>query len=384
MDFQWTENQKNLKRAVRDFMKKEIIPFADEYDRFEPLPYDRTMALIKKLLPLGYITGLAPREYGGLDLGFVSSGLLIEELSGAYGSLAGMIVEHGAWISSLCRIGTSEQKEKYLMPMLSGDILSGISITEPGAGSDNRAMTTSAILDDDNYVIHGTKIWSSNGCVADIDFVAALTDPATRSISWFIVEKDVSPFNARNLPKIGLRSWSHAEITFDHCRVPKGNLFGPVGEGYRMTMELFLNMRAFIGLMAVGIAQVAIDRAVGYAKERVQFGKPIGGFQMIQEMIADMVMETEAARFLCYRALQLLDHKIPCNGEACMAKAYATERAIEVTGKAIQIHGAYGLSRELALERYFRDARCLTMPMGTTQIMKLIVGRETLGISAFV
>jgi alkylation response protein AidB-like acyl-CoA dehydrogenase len=199
-----------------------------------------------------------------------------------------------------------------------------------------------------------------------------------------IVEKEVSPYEARDLPKLGLRSFPTAELVFQDCRVPKENLLVAPGQGLKETLRSFESARAGMAIGSVGMAQAAIDASVRYAKERIQFGKPIGSFQLIQEMIADMVAETEAARLLAYRAHSLLDKKVRCDRETSMAKFYATEAAVRVTSMAIQIHGAYGLSEEYPVERYFRDARSFTIPDGTTQIQKMIVARRVLGLSAFV
>jgi len=222
--------------------------------------------------------------------------------------------------------------------------------------------------------------------VADVALVTAQADrgKGKRGLIRLLVDRCESPFKSRELPKLGLRSFPTSELVFADCRVPRGNLVGGLGQGLKDTLKMFEQARCWMAMGAVGMAQAALEASLRYARERTQFGKPIGSFQLIQEMIADMATETEAARLLAYRGLHLLDQRVRCDRETSMAKAFATEAAVRVTSAAIQIHGAYGLSEEYPLERYFRDARCWTIPDGTTQIQKLIVGRAMLGMSAFV
>jgi alkylation response protein AidB-like acyl-CoA dehydrogenase len=267
----------------------------------------------------------------------------------------------------------------------SGDYIGCIAITEPNAGSDVAGVELTATLDGDNYILNGTKTWISNGSIADAAFVLVTTDKTQGplAMSFLLVERDVSPFSTRELHKLGLRSFPTSELSFDDCRVPKVNALDP-GTGYQRTMSFFDVSRAMVGIFSTGIAQAAIDASIKYAQDRTQFGRPIGSFQMIQEMLVDMIMETEAGRLLSYRALDMLDKDEKCRWQSCLAKAYATEAAVRTTSKAIQIHGAMGLSDEYPVERYFRDARTLTIPDGTTQMQKLIVGKNALGISALV
>ena len=225
-----------------------------------------------------------------------------------------------------------------------------------------------------------------NGTIADYVMLVAQTDPAkgAAGLCLILVEREKSPFLSKEIHKVGIRSFPTAELVFEDCLVPGENLIFPVGEGYRKFLEGMSHARANAAIAAVGIAQAAVDASVRYARERTQFNKKIGSFQLIQEMIADMAAEVDAARLLAYRAFWLIDRKVACRKEVSMAKAYATEMAVRVTSKAIQIHGAYGLAEEYEVERFFRDARCYTIPDGTTQVHKLIIGREILGLSAFV
>ncbi len=385
MDFQLTEEQKMLKRTAREFMEKEIIPIADEYDRRGPLSKEDATWLIRKLIPLGYLSGSLPEEYGGLNLDHISGAILSEELCRAWAGLSGVVGIAAGLPRALVEAGTDEQRKSYLSAALSADIIGCAAITEPDAGSDARSIQTTAVLDGDEWILNGTKTWISNGTIADIAHVICVTDRGKGALgmSALLVEKKVSPFTARELHKLGLRAFPTAELSFVDCRVPKGNQIGHLGDAYQRTMYTFERARTGLCIMGVGIAQAAIDASIKYAQERKQFGRPIGSFQMIQEMICDMVTETEAARLLAYWAYDLIERGERCRKESSIAKAYGTEMAVRVTSKAIQIHGAMGLSDELPVERYFRDARTITIPDGTTQIQKLIVGRETLGIRAF-
>ena len=385
MDFDLTEEQKMLQRNVRDFLRKEIAPIVDERDRKGPLTREEAVGYIKKLMPFGYYIGHLPEEYGGMGLNFTTSAILNEELSYVWASLDATIFI-ASLVPDILLIASEELKEKFLPRIVAGELIGCVAITEPDAGSDAASIETTAVLDGDEYVINGTKTWISNGTIADVCNIVAVTDKSkgTLGISQILVEKEVSPFQARELHKIGWRAFPTAELSFVDCRVPKENLLGDPAAGYRRTMQLFEIARAWMAIMAAGISQAAIDASIKYAQERKQFGRPIGSFQMIQEMIADMIAETEASRLLGYRALHLIDKGVRARMESSLAKAYACEAAVRVTSKAIQIHGAMGLSDEYPVERYFRDARMLTIPDGTTQIQKLVVGREAIGIRAFV
>jgi alkylation response protein AidB-like acyl-CoA dehydrogenase len=287
------------------------------------------------------------------------------------------------WV--LNEAGSPEQRERLLPLGASGECIGCLAITEPNAGSDISSLETTATLDGDSYLVNGTKTWISNGSIADAAFVLVTTDKTLGllGMGFLLVEKNKSDFKARELHKLGLRSFPTSELSFDNCRVPKENLLDP-GAGYKRTMAFFDISRAMIGAMCSGISQAAIDASIKYAQERAQFGRPIGSFQMIQEMLVDMITETEAGRLLSFRALDLIDKGQKSRWQCSLAKAYATEAAVRTTSKAIQIHGAMGLSDEYPVERYFRDARTLTIPDGATQIQKLIVGRDILGIRAIV
>jgi len=384
MDFSFTEEQQMLKASVRNFLEKEIAPVVDAHEKKGPLTKAETVAFVKQLLPFGYLTGFLPEKYGGSQLEGKTNGILVEELSRVWASLAGTIFIAAGFLWVLSEAGSPEQKQRLLPAGTSGEYIGCLAITEPNAGSDVSSLETTATLDGDNYIINGTKMWISNGSIADAAFVLATTDKSLGpfGMSFFLVERNASPFQARELHKLGMRCFPTSELSFDDCKVPKENLLDP-GAGYKRTMAFFDVSRAMVGAMCTGIAQAAIDASIKYAQDRTQFGQPIGSFQMIQEMLVDMITETEAGRLLSFRALDLIDKGQKSRWQSSLAKSYATEAAVRTTSKAIQIHGAMGLSDEYPVERYFRDARTMTIPEGTTQIQKLIVGRDILGIRAF-
>jgi len=383
MDFGLTEEQMMLKTSARNFLEKEIAPVVDEYERKGPLTREDAVGFIKRLMPFGYYIGQLPEEYGGSNLDEKSYGLLMEELARIWAGLAGVIMI--AALGGVILEAQSESLKNKLIPrLMAGELIGCGAITEPNAGSNAASIETTAVLDGGDWVINGTKTWISNGSIADIVMVLCVTDKSKGplGISQILVEKEVSPFTTRELHKLGLRAFPTSELAFVDCRVPSDNIVGDPALGYKRTMVTFERARATLAVMSTGIAQAAVDAAINYARERKQFGRPIGSFQMIQEMIADMIAETEAMRLLTYRAFDLIDKGERCRWQSSLAKAYATELAVDVTSKAIQVHGAVGLSDEYPVERYFRDARTMTIPDGTTQIQKLVVGREVIGIRA--
>ncbi|MDY6907802.1 MAG: acyl-CoA dehydrogenase family protein [Chloroflexota bacterium] len=382
MDFELTDEQKMICTNARNFIAKEIAPVADEYDRRGALTKEEAVGFIKQLIPFGYYNGTMSEEYGGMGLDYLTDGMLIEELSYAWAGLAGMI-----WLATPLGFtdAPDEIKKKYLPLLRTGEVIGCGGITEPNVGSDSANMETNAVLDGDEWVINGSKIWISNGQISDVCVVLCVTDKSKGplGISQIMVDREASPYGVRGLHKLGLRAWPTAEISFVDCRVPRDNILGDPSLGYKHIMLYFESARARLAAMSTGISQAAIDASIAYARERTQFGKPIGSFQMIQEMIADMIAATEAMRLLTYRSFYLTDRGERARWQSSLAKAYATEMAIDVTSKAIQIHGAMGLSDEYPVERYFRDARTMTIPDGTTQIQKLVMGRELIGIRAF-
>jgi alkylation response protein AidB-like acyl-CoA dehydrogenase len=385
MDFDFNDEQRLLKESAREVMEKEIIPIADEYDKGKLLhDRKRLKELLDKIAPLGYLGATIPEEDGGFGLDYVSWGILFEELARAFASLAGILIIISGVGIMFSKLGTPQQKKRFLPPLLKAEEIPCTAITEPNVGSNPAAIETLAILDGDHYVLNGTKMWISNGVISDVAIVVAQTKKGAGAsgLCQLIVERKVSPYEASELPLMGVRASCPSELVFEDCRVPKENLLVPPGEGLKRTLQLFEVGRATMAIGAVGMAQAAIDASVRYAKERHQFDRPIGSFQLIQEMIVDMIAYTEASRLLAFRALSMLDKGVKCDRETSIAKFYATEAAVKVTSMAIQIHGAMGLSEEMPVERFFRDARVWTIPDGATQIQKLIVGRNVLGLNA--
>ena len=384
MDFEFTMRQKLLKEAAREVMEKEIIPVADEYDKNKLLlDRGRLKGLLDKLIPLGYIGAFLPKEEGGYGLDNVTYGVITEELFRAYASL-GMVVSLLNTLGGIGLFGTPEQKKKFLPSIIKGEKIICNAISEPNVGSNPAQIETEAILDGDCYVVNGTKTWITNGSISDLCTLVAQTKGGSGAsgLCHLIVERAVSPYEAKELPKMGMRSCPTAELYFRNCRVPKENLLVRPGEGLKSILREFEIMRGLMALGAAGMGQAAIDASIRYAKQRTQFGKPIGSFQLIQKMISDMIVETEICRLLGYRALSMVDKGIRCDTEASMAKFYGVEAAVRITYRGIQVHGAMGLSEDLPLERYFRDARCWVIPDGTPEIQRLIVARNSLGINA--
>jgi len=385
MDFELTDEQKMLKESARKLMEREVDPYLAQFPEDQPLTPDQIKTLFKKLIPLGYLGNTVPEEFGGAGLDFLTYVLLMEELD-PFIFLPVMIT---SGIPSLIyRMGSDAQKNVFLPPLMAGDKIGCTAITEPNVGSNPVDIQTRAVADGEHYILNGTKMWITNGAFADLALVLTSVDPerGRRGLNFLIVDKDVSPFETRTLPLLGddRRVPTVGELVFTDCRVPRENLIGVPGEGLKETMIIFQSARCLVALNSVIFAQRALDAAIRYAKERTQFGRPIGQFQLIQDMIAEMAALTDAARLLTYRASVLAAKGVRCHREASIAKFYATEAAVKVTSMAVQIHGAYGLSPEYPVERLFRGARVMTIPDGTTQIQKLIVARELLGMQAFV
>lgn len=385
MDFELSDEQIEAHDTAARFIRKEIAPTADELDRKGPFSRDEALKLLKRLLPFGYICGTLPAEHGGMGLDNLTYGILLEELKRHYASLGGACSITTACARNILELGSEEQKKKYLPRLASLESIGCMGITEPDAGSDVKSMRTTATLKGGKLLLQGTKIWITNGSIADLCIVLARLVEKGKDLgpTRILVDRKTSPFEARNIPKLGLRSCPLSELSFQNVEVPAENVLGKIGQGLKTVFKGLDVARANAAVGSVGVAQGALDLAVAYAKERTQFGKTIGSFQLVQEMIADMATLTTAARWMAYHALKRIDENRSSTMEAAMAKQFATEAAVKVTSDALQVHGAYGLADEYKVERYFRDARCYTIPDGTTQIQKLIIGRELLGVKAF-
>lgn len=380
MDFSLTEDQRLLLGEWRKAIDRDIAPVTRQYtENF--IPKDVARGLLKKTGEFGVGNGWVGEEGGGLGLDFLTSGLLYEELSRTSPDLAGLaFVAEGAALK-LFRTGSEALKARYLPALLSGDLIGCSAISEPGIGSSVREMRTRAVRDGKNYRISGEKLWISNASIADLTILVAKT--GEEEFTMFLVDREKHGFKTAEISKLGLNGWSLGQITLEDVIVPEENILGGLGGGLRETMKGFDRSRCFISTLALGIAQASLDESLRYVKERHSFGKPIGGHQLVQELLAEMVSDIDASRLLLYRALWMLSSGERCTQEAAVAKSFVTEAAQRVTSKAIQIHGAFGISKEFPLERHFRNARMLTLPDGTTQINHLIIGRSLTGIEAF-
>jgi butyryl-CoA dehydrogenase len=379
MDFQFAEEHRMIRRMVREFAEKEIAPRAEEIDATDQFPDD----LFRRMGELGIIGLPFQEEYGGSGSGYTSLVIALEEIARVSGSMA---ITLDAQTSLYCEpvylFGTEEQKQKYLTPAVSGDKIGCFGLTEPQAGSDAGATRTRAVRDGDEWVLNGQKIFITNGSVADFAVVTAKTDPekGTGGISAFIVERGTPGFGlGRDEKKMGLKGSVTSELFFENCRIPAENLLGKENEGFKQFMVTLDAGRVAISAMAVGLAQGAFDKAVAYAQEREQFGRPIAEFQAIRWMIAEMATEIEAARLLVSRAAWLREKGERFTQEAAMAKLFSTEMSERVCHKAIQIHGGYGYCQEYEVERMYRDQRLCSIGEGTNQIQRLVIARQILG-----
>jgi len=384
MNFEITEEQAMIRDTIKDFAQKEVAPVSRDNNRHERFPSE----LIKKLGEMGVLGLSLPPEYGGGGADHISYCIMLEELGRVDLGVAVTVSSHlSLGGKTILQWGTEEQKQKYLPRIASGEILACLATTEPNVGSDVSSIETSAVLQGDEWVLNGTKTWISNGGVADVATIIVQTDKrlGSKGLTAFIIERGTKGFSSKDLHnKLGIRSSNTAELVLEDCRVPKANVLGPVGKGMSVALSAFDNARLGVAARTVGVAQACIDASVSYAQTRKQFGKPIGSFQLIQELIADMTVETEAARLLVYRAAALKDKGNPATIETSMAKYYSSEIALKAANNAIQIHGSYGYSDEYPVERYFRDVRVSCILEGTSQIHKLIIGRAMTGINAFV
>ena len=378
MNFELTEEQLLIQAMVREFAAAEVAPIAAEIDRNHRFPEE----LIPKLAEIGLMGVPYPVELGGAGADYLSFTIVVEELARVCASTSVIVAAHaGLAAYPIFTYGTPEQKEKYGRSLASGEKLGAFAITEPGAGTDAGSGKTTAVLDGDEYVLNGSKIFITNGGYADVYVVTAMTDPerGTRGISAFIVEKDAPGFTVGEREhKMGIKASSTTPLYFSDCRIPKDALLGKEGRGFILAMETFDGGRVGVAAQAVGIAQGALDASIAYAKERVQFGKPISTFEAIQWMIADMATEIDAARLLVYRAAWMKDNGLKYSQEASMAKLFAAETATRVAGKAIQIHGGYGFTESYPVERAYRDAKITEIYEGTSEVQRMTIAGNAL------
>ncbi|MCB2189946.1 MAG: acyl-CoA dehydrogenase family protein [Deltaproteobacteria bacterium] len=379
MEIELNEQQRIIKDSVRKFLTKEIAPLVEEYETQRKYI---TKDIVKKLEDCGYASGLVPEEQGGLGLDYLTYGLMVEELSRIWPSLRTLVTSSALATKLIARVGSPEQQEKFLPRLMAMDELACFALTEPNVGSDTAALETKAERHGDHYVINGTKTLITGGSLADLVLVYAKVKGG-QGLTAFLVHKSESDYEARDIRKMGMHASPLSELAFVDCRVPDANRLGQEGEGQRIALSGLNAGRVNVTFAVVGLGQAALEASIRYAQERVQFGKAIASFQMVQDMIVRMAMKVDISRMLGFRAASLLDRGVDCRREASFAKLYATEAMVEVCNQAIQVHGGYGYTSEFPVERYFRDIRHLTMAEGTTQIQKLLLGREILGVSAF-
>ncbi|MEK3806837.1 acyl-CoA dehydrogenase [Bacillus sp. FSL H8-0547] len=375
MFFKLSDEHEMIRKMVRDFAKNEVEPTAAERDEEER--FDRE--LFDKMAELG-LTGIPwPEEYGGIGSDYLAYVIAVEELSRVCASIGVTLSAHtslAGW--PVYKFGTEEQKQKYLKPMAQGEKIGAYGLTEPGSGSDAGGMRTTAKLNGDHYVFNGSKIFITNGGIADTYIVFAVTDPSSKhkGTSAFIVEKDFKGFSVgKKESKLGIRSSPTTEIMFEDCMVPKENLLGQEGEGFKIAMMTLDGGRNGIAAQAVGIAQGALDASVAYAKERQQFGKPIAQQQGIGFKLADMATTIEASRLLTYQAAWLESEGLPYGKESAMSKLFAGDTAMKVTTEAVQVFGGYGYTKDYPVERYMRDAKITQIYEGTQEIQRLVISR---------
>jgi len=372
------EKHENFRKKIREFAERYIEPKAKEIDEEQKFPYDN----FKKLGELGIMGMVVPEEYGGTGDDMISYAIAVEELSRVCGSTGITVAAHNSLaVYPLYLFGTEEQKKKYIPPLAKGEKIGAFGLTETEAGSDAGATKSTAKLIGDYYLINGSKCFITNASVADIMVITARTAPTkgSKGISNFILEKGMPGLNVgKKENKMGLRGSDTAELVLENVKVPKENLLGKEGDGFKQFLITLDGGRVSIGAMALGIAQGAYDMALRYAKERIQFEKPISSFQAIQWKLADMATKIEAARHLIYYACWLKDKNRPYIKESAMAKLYASEIGRWVCYQAIQIFGGYGYLRKYPLERYFRDIKLCEIGEGTSEIQRIVISREIL------
>ena len=383
MDFDLTEEQQLIRETARAFCDREIVPYAREWDRSERMD----LGIVAKLAEIGFLGCALPEEHGGMGLDTVSYCVVMEELGRADSSVRGIVsVNNGLAGKTIAKWGTEGQKAEWLPKLCTGEALGCYGLTEPGSGSDPASLITRARRDGDSWVIDGSKIFITLGSWAGVALVFARSGgEGARGITCFLVPTSSEGFSARKIDgKLGLRAQDTAEIFLEDVRVPDSARLGDEGAGFKVAMSALDNGRISLAAGSVGIAQGCVDASVAYAAERRQFGKPIAAFQLVQELIADMAVETEAARMLAWRAAYLSDSGRPYTLAASQAKYYASEVAVRAANAAVQVHGGYGYVDEFPVQKYLRDARVSTLYEGTSQIQKLLIGRALTGESAFV
>lgn len=378
MNFTLTKEQEMVRNVMREFAVNEVEPIAADIDETGRFPKENVEKMAR-----AHMLGIPfPEEYGGAGGDEVAYAIAVEELSKVCATTGVILSAHtslGSW--PIYKFGTEEQKQKYLVPLAKGEKLGAFGLTEPNAGTDAAGQQTVAVLDGDHYVLNGSKIFITNGGQADTYVIFAMTDrtKGTRGISAFIVEADTPGFSIGKVEdKLGIRGSATTELIFQNCRIPKENLLGEEGKGFKIAMATLDGGRIGIAAQALGIAQGALDVTVEYLKERQQFGRPLSKFQGLQWMVADMETEINAARLLVYRAAFNKANGLPYNKEAAMAKLFAANTAMSVTTKCVQLHGGYGYTKDYPVERMMRDAKITEIYEGTSQVQQMVIAANLL------
>ena len=374
-----TKEQLMIQKMAREFAAKDLAPQAEVRDRNHEYPAES----LRKMGELGLLGMLVPEKYGGEDMDTVSYALAMSEVAYACASTAVIMSVHNSiCCGSLIRFGTEEQRSRYLVPMAKGEIIGSFALSEPEAGSDPASMETTARKEGEYYILNGTKRWITGGETSGVFIVLAKTDPDAghKGISAFLVTKDMEGFATGRLEdKMGQCASDTTDLILSDCMVPTDHLLGSEGDGFVVAMSGLDDGRIGIAALSLGLGQAALDQSVAYSKQRVQFGRPIADNQGLRWMIADMATDVEAAKLLVLNAAAKKDRGEKCSKEASMAKLYASEMANRVAGQAVQIHGGYGYTREFPVERFYRDARVLTIYEGTSQIQKIVIANHVIG-----
>jgi hypothetical protein len=376
MDFTLPEHVEALRAEVRRFAQKEIRPHVMDWDEARTFP----MEVIAKLGEMGMMGIIFPEQYGGAGMGYLEYAVLVEELSRVDGSVGLSVAAHNSLCSNhIYAQGDERQRERYLRPLASGQVIGTWALTEPGSGSDAGALRTTARLQGDHWVLNGTKNFATHGTVAEIAVVMARTrsGQGTDGISAFILEKGMKGFRpGKQENKLGMRASDTSELILEEVEVPSGNLLGAEGVGFKQAMKTLDGGRISIAALALGMAQGAFEASVKYAAMRRTFGKPINEHQAIQFKLADMQVRIEAARMLVYKAAWLKDQGLPYGKAAAMAKLYASEAACRVADEAVQIHGGYGFIKDYPVEKFYRDVKLCTIGEGTSEVLRMVIARH--------
>ena len=387
MDFNITKEQTMLLKEFDKFLTKEIEPLVEEYDHNKTLrDQDILKGLFKQLEPFGVLSGPVSEQFGGMGLEYLTTGLLFQKMAAYWGSLWGVCTIQCVGSRFIAETENEVMKKKYLPSLCSGDLIPCVCITEPDVGSNPAYISTSLDKTEGGYRLNGSKTWISNGSVSDLAVVIATVDKSlgAKGLAAVLVDREETPYQTRELEKMGLKSFPTSELFFDNLFIPDEQVLVKPGYALKATMRAFELARSLMASGSVGFMTAAIEQAIKYAKEREQWGKKLGQHQLVQDMIYEMKARVDCAYLLVNRALWMMDAGIKCEAESALGKGYSTEAAVEVTKICMQIMGGYGLSEEYPAERFYRDASCMTIPDGTTQMQKMIVARGLLGLSAFV